>query len=961
MIKRTLSMQSYDKYINYPLPIRSFRTSDALSNYLTNSYELEGEIIKIINIIFITILLSSLALAIGTYPPVTSDMVLYYHFNNQSVYGENNTNVYDFSGNGNNGTITTAIWNSSGGYLNDGSYNFNGVSDAIIVPYNNSYNLSSSLTVSVFLKRFYAQNLKGILAKGTNTISWQLQTSTTSGNTYRLLLYNSSGGANVLDGIPSNGLNIWDMFTFTYDGSTVLSYINGEYTGKSMNLSSLRTNSERLYIGNRSGNPYNGSIDELIIINKTLNKYDIRALYQNYITKLNYSSQNLPNGIINYSANSNIKVNESIGYFQDLGNVNYYSFSNANSYFNISNFTSRLFTNELTISFAYKSNYIDTFDNYPLNSLKNNDEWYITTKSNNTDFVFNFGLYNSTNELIYRTIIIPHKYYSDINKWRFLTVTFQNNNSLSTNIHIYVDGIKQSDGYLQNITVNYTISDINKLGITYYNASLAEIKISNKWLTNTQVNQLYDESMFGNNLGIGVPVIYYHDVNNTINNSITMNYSLFKEQMNYLNASGFHTITVQQFKNYTLGLYTLPLKPIIIMFDDAFKGVLDCAKPIMDNYSFVGVVSVEEAFLGGCLPYTDSDAGCRPVMNWSHISNLSNSSWEIASHSVSHTSFNTLNYSQRIYELNQSRYDIYNNIGIMPKSFTFPVTSNQSASQLEECSLFYDSCSGLQTYSNNNYKRNGSIGIRRRGITNAFDLTLFKTVIGLEDGLIFKVNFDLNSTTQIDKISNNTYQVINATFHNDTNKEIVLYNLSNALIYFSNNTGYVASINNTFTLFPYNYSYVLDNFNITEGISRDYSPIIFSSSSSTSKVLSSNLSSSINATVVINVNNCNQANTQIRQDGVSQAFTCLGLSQAQLYLTIPSGSSLLTIDNTCVLNNSDVSTNRTIFFMMVIITVAGIWAYFTGSDAMKLSALILFIVGIVIWLSVLSIQLTSMC
>lgn len=46
--------------------------------------------------------------------------VLLLHFNNDSAYGENDTHVYDFSGNGNNGTITSAIWNSSGGKLYGG-------------------------------------------------------------------------------------------------------------------------------------------------------------------------------------------------------------------------------------------------------------------------------------------------------------------------------------------------------------------------------------------------------------------------------------------------------------------------------------------------------------------------------------------------------------------------------------------------------------------------------------------------------------------------------------------------------------------------------------------------------------------------------------------------------------------------------------------------------------------------
>lgn len=35
---------------------------------------------------------------------LTNDIVIWYHMNNQSEYGENTTNVYDFAGGNNNGS-----------------------------------------------------------------------------------------------------------------------------------------------------------------------------------------------------------------------------------------------------------------------------------------------------------------------------------------------------------------------------------------------------------------------------------------------------------------------------------------------------------------------------------------------------------------------------------------------------------------------------------------------------------------------------------------------------------------------------------------------------------------------------------------------------------------------------------------------------------------------------------------
>lgn len=94
-----------------------------------------------------------------------------------------------------------------------------------------------------------------------------------------------------------------------------------------------------------------------------------------------------------------------------------------------------------------------------------------------------------------------------------------------------------------------------------------------------------------------------------------------------------------------------------------------------------------------------------------------------------------------------------------------------------------------------------------------------------------------------------------------TTQQVNLFGLVDSLILFENNSVRCLDINScdgnvNITLTPNNYSYVLDNFNLTEGTSRQFSPLWFSSSSSTQKTISSNLSQSITATVVVNIPSC---------------------------------------------------------------------------------------------------------
>ena len=80
----------------------------------------------------------------------------------------------------------------------------------------------------------------------------------------------------------------------------------------------------------------------------------------------------------------------------------------------------------------------------------------------------------------------------------------------------------------------------------------------------------------------------------------------------------------------------------------------------------------------------------------------------------------------------------------------------------------------------------------------------------------------------------------------------------NSLIYNSNGTVECVSLssctgNFNISISGSNFTYVLNNFNLTEGISRQFSPLAFTASSSTSKSIQSNLTQTINATVVFDI------------------------------------------------------------------------------------------------------------
>ncbi|MCD6477717.1 MAG: hypothetical protein J7K87_01815, partial [Candidatus Aenigmarchaeota archaeon] len=84
--------------------------------------------------------------------PEDPSMVLQMHFNNDSSVGENDTYVYDWSGNGNNGeAVGSPTFNSSGGKF-FGAFEFDGDGSYINVAHDESINLNETYTIEFWLK-----------------------------------------------------------------------------------------------------------------------------------------------------------------------------------------------------------------------------------------------------------------------------------------------------------------------------------------------------------------------------------------------------------------------------------------------------------------------------------------------------------------------------------------------------------------------------------------------------------------------------------------------------------------------------------------------------------------------------------------------------------------------------------------------------------------------------------------
>jgi hypothetical protein len=226
-----------------------------------------------------------------TGPNIVKDgLVLYLDAANQKSYPGSGTTWNDLSGNGNNGTLVNGPTFDS---VNNGSIVFDGVNDEITLPQSSVIkNLTTNFTISTFVKFNTSGGQYGIFTKGDNlTSGWTLYLR--QGPQFAFIGYNTAGTSSGVIATPSGGVqqNIWYNVVYTYNGSSVLGYINAEPKA-SATLSSFtfRDTGNIPIIGKDTSlaapGYWNGNIAQASIYNRALSAEEV---LQNYnATKSRY-------------------------------------------------------------------------------------------------------------------------------------------------------------------------------------------------------------------------------------------------------------------------------------------------------------------------------------------------------------------------------------------------------------------------------------------------------------------------------------------------------------------------------------------------------------------------------------------------------------------------------------------------------------------------------------------------
>lgn len=166
------------------------------------------------------------------------------------------------------------------------------------------------------------------------------------------------------------------------------------------------------------------------------------------------------------------------------------------------------------------------------------------------------------------------------------------------------------------------------------------------------------------------PILMYHDISD-IPVSWCVSPEDFRQQMLFLRENGYITITLDVLKEGIGNNQETNDKLIVITFDDARKGVYDCALPIIKEYSFTATLFI--------VPYWIENPTSMPMRemfshfcNWENINEMVENGFTLGAHTYTHADLSTLDADQALEECINADRSICENTGITPLHFSYP-------------------------------------------------------------------------------------------------------------------------------------------------------------------------------------------------------------------------------------------------------------------------------------------------
>jgi peptidoglycan/xylan/chitin deacetylase (PgdA/CDA1 family) len=135
-----------------------------------------------------------------------------------------------------------------------------------------------------------------------------------------------------------------------------------------------------------------------------------------------------------------------------------------------------------------------------------------------------------------------------------------------------------------------------------------------------------------------LPILMYHNVDKYNNKSkgLTISEQKLEQQLRYLSTNNFTTYHLAQLEN----MLSIPLKSIVITFDDVTTNQLLYAVPLLKKYNLKATFFIPFAYIGKSDLWNE---GSESIMDMDQLLSLDNDTIELGYHSYQHRNYAGLN------------------------------------------------------------------------------------------------------------------------------------------------------------------------------------------------------------------------------------------------------------------------------------------------------------------------------
>lgn len=172
-----------------------------------------------------------------------------------------------------------------------------------------------------------------------------------------------------------------------------------------------------------------------------------------------------------------------------------------------------------------------------------------------------------------------------------------------------------------------------------------------------------------------VPVLMYHSIATEATRKFrrfAVHPGEFAAQMAYLRAAGYHPVTAAELAAARYG-GTLPARPVVLTFDDAYTDFYSTALPILHEHGFGATLYVPTAYVGATTRFNLSvGEQDRAVLSWRALGEIAAAGVEVAAHSHTHPQLDRVPAAVLGDEVRRCRDLLADKLGLPVDGFAYP-------------------------------------------------------------------------------------------------------------------------------------------------------------------------------------------------------------------------------------------------------------------------------------------------